>query len=225
MGESRCDKQRIGKTVALRKSSWRKLRAPPTAVCSLPSRPKRQCLLGCSAFLDENIFFVKRSWQGSFRIWFILHPWFWFRDQNGFFVTRAWRRFCGTVSDRTAQIYSLDENRPCFRSGGQTGGCSKLAHWVWSAVPSVENFSLHLYALHPNLSVLWVKILLRSAGACPCLLREYVRCHIYMTAHFSHIKILYACLCLMPNLPFLWTWFQTSHIDMSAAFPIDMTII
>jgi len=175
--------------------------------------------------LDENKFFVKRSWQGSFRIWFIWHPWFGFRDQSEFFVTRVWRRFCGTVSDRTAQIYSLDENRPCFRSGGQTGCCSDLAHWVWSAVPSVENFSLHLYELHPKLSVLWVKILLRSARACPCLLREYVRYLIgmifYFAAHQNSIclSLLYAKFALSMDMTTL-----ISKVT-SPAFPIDMTII
>lgn len=206
MGEARCDVQRIRKTVAQQKYSWRKLKVPPTAVCSLPSRLKWQYQLGWSDFLDENIFFVRRSWQGSFWIWFISDT----PDYN--FVTKVDFSSRG-LSDGSAGRYliarhshSPDENRPCFRSGSQTGGCSDLAHWVCSAVPSVENFSLHLYALHPNLSVLWVKILLRSAGACPCLLREYVRWHIYMTTHFSHITVQYACPFSMPNLPFLLIW-------------------
>ena len=110
--------------------------------------------------------------------------------------------------------HSPDENRPCFRSGGQRGCCSDLAHWVWSAVTSVENFSLHLYALHPKLSVLWVKILLRSVGACPCLLREYVRCHIYMTDHFSHITVLYVCLFSMSALTLISKSPAHSHFDM-----------
>ena len=123
------------------------------------------------------------------------------------------------------QSHSPDENRPCFRSGGQAGGCSDLAHWVCSAVPSVENFSLHLYALHPNLSVLWVKILLRSAGACPCLLWEYVRCPVgmifYITAHQSSIclSLLYAKFALPMDMTTL-----ISKVT-SPAFPIDMTII
>ena len=134
---------------------------------------------------------------GFLRIWFILHPWFWFRDQSEFLS----RGLGGGSAGRyliARHSHSPDENRPCFRSGGQTGGCSDLAHWVCSAVPSVENFSLHLYALHPNLSVLWVKILLRSAGDCPCLLREFVRYLIgmifYFTAHQNSIwlSLLYA---------------------------------
>ena len=94
-----------------------------------------------------------------------------------------------------------------------------------SAVPSVENFSLHLYALHPNLSVLWVKILLRSAGACPCLLWEYVRCPIgmifYITAHQSSIclSLLYAKFALPMDMTTI-----ISEVT-SPAFPIDMTII
>ena len=121
--------------------------------------------------------------------------------------------------------HSPDENRPCFRSDGQTGGCSDLAHWVCSAVPSVENFSLHLYALHPNLSVLWVKILLRLAGACPCLLREYVRYLIgmifYFTAHQNSIclSLLYAKFALPMDMTTI-----ISEVT-SPAFPIDMTII
>ena len=62
-----------------------------------PSEAKHR--LGWKAFLDENIFFVKR----------------------------AWRQLCGTVSDRTVQTCSLDENRPCFRTGGQTVCGSELA--------------------------------------------------------------------------------------------------
>lgn len=50
-----------------------------------------------------------------------------FRDENKIFVTRAWRRFCGTVSDRTGQIYSFDGNRLCFRYGGQRGCSSESA--------------------------------------------------------------------------------------------------
>ena len=66
------------------------------------------------------------------------------RDENKFFVTRAWRRFFGAVSDRTAQIYSLDENRPCFRSGGQRGGGSdsSFEHWVETIL--VQVFSIFL---------------------------------------------------------------------------------
>ena len=36
------------------------------------------------------------------------------------------------------QAYSLDENRACFRSGGQRGCSSELARWIWMAVFSVE---------------------------------------------------------------------------------------
>ena len=64
-----------------------------------------------------------------------------------------------------------------------------------------------------------------TVGACPCLLREYVRCPIGMIFSFTAHQILYTCLFRMPNLPFLWIWLSSSHIDMTSAFPIDMTII
>ena len=55
-----------------------KIKAQPTAVCSLPSLWIRRRLLGLRAV----------------------------RDENEIFVTRAWQRFCGTVSDRAAQSFS-----------------------------------------------------------------------------------------------------------------------
>ena len=70
-----------------------------------------------------------------------------------------------------------------------------------------------------------MKILLRSAGACPCLLREYVRYLIgmifYFTAHQNSIclSLLYAKFALPMDMTTI-----ISEVT-SPAFPIDMTII
>ena len=49
------------------------------------------------------------------------------RDENKIFVTRAWRRFCWMISTHMLLPQFLDENRRCFRSGGQRGCGSELA--------------------------------------------------------------------------------------------------
>lgn len=58
------------------------------------------------------------------------------------------------VSDRAAQTYSLDDNRRCFRAGGQTGYGSELAYWAWSAVPMAVFRPSVLRIVRPKLSVL-----------------------------------------------------------------------
>ena len=94
MGKARCDEQRIGKTVAHWKISWRKLVAPPTAVCTLPSRRIRRRQIG----LGEV------------------------RDENKILVTRAWRYLCGTVSDRTVQTILLTKIALVFARAAR--GCA-----------------------------------------------------------------------------------------------------
>lgn len=56
------------------------------------------------------------------------------RDENKIFVTRAWRRFCWMISTHMLLPQFLDENRRCFRSGGQTGVVRKRL--VGLALPS-----------------------------------------------------------------------------------------
>ena len=92
---------------------------------------------------------------GFLRIWFILHPWFWFRDQSEFLS----RGLGGGSAGRyliARHSHSPNENRPCFRSGEQTGVCSDLAHWVCSAVPSVEYFTfICMHCIQIYLSFGW----------------------------------------------------------------------
>lgn len=102
------------------------------------------------------------------------------------------------------QSYSLDENRLCFRTGSQRRCGSGFVWLNWSAVLSVEVLSSRLYISHSILSGFRNNLMLRSAGTCPCLLREYVRRPIGMIIYFTAHQILYACPFSMPNLPFLW---------------------
>ena len=142
---------------------------------------------------------------GFLRIWFILHPWFWFRDQSEFLS----RGLGGGSAGRyliARHSHSPNENRPCFRSGDQTGGCSDLAHWVCSAVPSVEYFTfICMHCIQIYLSFGW-----KYCSVQPGLALVFCgnMCAVPL-AWFSispHIKVLYACPFSMPNLPFLWIW-------------------
>lgn len=146
-------------------------------------------------------------------------------DENIFFVTRVWRRFGVMVSDCAAQTYSLDENRRCFRSGGQTGYGSELAHWAWSAVPMVELSSISsayreaeiISSLSQHCDSLGRGLPLSFAGICALSLRYDV----LFSAHQNTI-----CLSV-PNAKFALPMDMTTLISKvtSPAFPIDMTII
>ena len=72
------------------------------------------------------------------------------RDESEIFVTKAWQRFCGTVSDRTTKMYSLDENRRCFRSGGQAGFDSDSACGTFFATFLTVFFLLYPLVAWPN---------------------------------------------------------------------------
>ena len=121
--------------------------------------------------------------------------------------------------------HTPDENRPHFRTGSQRGCGSGLSCLNWSAVLSVEVLSSRLYISHSILSGFRNNLMLRSAGACPCLLREYVRYLIgmifYFTAHQNSIclSLLYAKFALPMDMTTI-----ISEVT-SPAFPIDMTII
>ena len=72
-GEARRNVQRTGKTVAQQKYSWRKLKAPPTAVCSLPSRLKRSIGSDGEPFLTK-IYFSSGGRAGFLRDLIYLTP-------------------------------------------------------------------------------------------------------------------------------------------------------
>ena len=137
--------------------SWRKSLVPPPAVALPHTVVQRQ----------------KCCWRNAVR------------DEREFFVTRAWRRFCGTVSDRTAQSYSLDENRPSFRYGGQRGCGSEMSCGMRLAVRLLVFFCSPPACSNDEWSHLWSEWLLGSLWMPLPLLREYVRCHIGMTVLFA----------------------------------------
>ena len=101
-----------------------------------PSEAKHR--LGWRAFLDENIFFVRRSRRVPARSDLSDIPDFDFVTKVEFSSRGLGGGSVGRYLIVRQQAYSLDENRACFRSGGQRGCSSELARWIWTAVLSAE---------------------------------------------------------------------------------------
>ena len=100
----------------------------------------------------------------------------------------------------------LDENRHCFRYGGQRGCGSESACGTRLAVRSLVVFHTLLTCSIDELSHLWSEWLLGSTGMPLPLLREYVRWHIYMTITLTAHWVQYACHFSMQTLAVLWIW-------------------
>ena len=170
MSKARCIEWSIGKIVALWKNLWRKFVGLPTAVCSLPSSRLRRRLFGLKAV----------------------------RDEREIFVTRSWRWFCKMISSHMLLPQFLDDNRPCFRYGGQTGCGSEMSCVRHLAVRSLVVFRSLPACSIDEWSHLWSEWPIGSAGIPLPLLWEYVRCPIGMTvlftAHHSSVclSVLYA---------------------------------
>ena len=121
--------------------------------------------------------------------------------------------------------HSLDENRPCFRYGGQRGGGSALSCGCCFVIPSLVVFRTLPDCGVDGLSHLWIEWLLGLVGMPLPLLREYVRCHIKMTVLFvaHHSSICLSLLYVDLGCPMDMT---DSHIENDSAHShFDMIIL
>ena len=104
MGGARCDKQQIGKTVARRRISLRKLKARPRQSACCPAVWSDSVGSAGVPFLTRIYFSLHYgSRSEDTRDGIRLVSPFAYSWPKCIFVTRVGRRFCGTVADRTAR--------------------------------------------------------------------------------------------------------------------------
>ena len=187
IGEAQCNERRIGKTVAQQKISWRKLKAPPTAVCSLPSCLKRQRRLGRGQFVTKTKFSSRGLGGGS----------------------------AGRYLIAQRQPRSLDENRPHFRTGGQRDCDSEMSCWTRLGVRLLVVFRSLPACSIDEWSHLWSEWQLGSVWMPLPLLREYVRCHIGMTVLIHRTSQFRMSVCSLCRTPLSYRKYPAhSHFDM-----------